>query len=112
MEYQLNVIWPVDPFTADNGATPLWPARHRDDAVDPFAIAPIADEMAPGSALLFLGTVHHVSGAKLSRAVQPTSIVGSCLGCLRTSEQKIIINLPQVARQLSTHLTQRVFLHT
>src|SRR3546814_368004 len=52
MEYQLNVIWPVDPFTADNGATRLWPGSHRDDAVDPFAIAPIAAEMAPGSALL------------------------------------------------------------
>src|SRR3546814_693979 len=45
MEYQLNVIWPVDPFTADNGATRLWPGSHRDDAVDPFAIAPIAAEM-------------------------------------------------------------------
>src|SRR3546814_4203184 len=76
MEYQLNVIWPVDPFTADNGATRLWPGSHRDDAVDPFAIAPIAAEMAPGSALLFLGSILHGAGANMSGAVRRAVIVG------------------------------------
>src|SRR3546814_18520909 len=80
MEYQLNVIWPVDPFTADNGATRLWPGSHRDDAGAPFAIAPIAAEMAPGSALLFLGPIPHGPGAHSAGAVRRAVRVCYCLG--------------------------------
>src|SRR3546814_2228318 len=32
VEYLLNVIWPLSPFTAENGATPLWPHSPRPDA--------------------------------------------------------------------------------
>src|SRR3546814_4276017 len=32
VEYLLNVIWPLSPFTAENGATRLWPHSHRPDA--------------------------------------------------------------------------------
>src|SRR3546814_13111837 len=55
MDYQLNVIWPIDGFTADNGETRLWPGRHSHHAVDPFKIEPVVANMEPGAALLFLG---------------------------------------------------------
>src|SRR3546814_5052048 len=78
MEYQLNVIWPIDGFTADNGATRLWPGSHRDDAVDPFEIEPVVANMAPGSALLFLGSILHGAGANMSGAVRRAVIIGYC----------------------------------
>lgn len=29
LEYLVNVMWPLTPFTPDNGATVLWPDSHR-----------------------------------------------------------------------------------
>src|SRR3546814_11848713 len=98
MEYQLNVIWPIDGFTADNGATRLWPGSHRDDAVDPFEIEPVVANMAPGSALLFLGSILHGAGANMSGAVRRAVIIGYCLGWLRTFENQYLVYPPEVAR--------------
>src|SRR3546814_15497155 len=28
-QFQINVMWPLSPFTAENGATRLWPGSHR-----------------------------------------------------------------------------------
>ena len=30
VEYLLNIMWPLSPFTAENGATVIWPASHLD----------------------------------------------------------------------------------
>ncbi|WP_337180655.1 phytanoyl-CoA dioxygenase family protein [Sphingopyxis granuli] len=108
MDYQLNVIWPVDPFTADNGATRLWPGSHRDDGVDPLVVAPIVADMAPGSALLFLGSIVHGAGANVSDAVRRAVIVGYCLGWLRTFENQYLVYPPEVARQFDPDLAALV----
>lgn len=108
MEYQLNVIWPVDPFTADNGATRLWPGSHRDDGVDPLVVAPIVADMAPGSALLFLGSIVHGAGANVSDAVRRAVIVGYCLGWLRTFENQYLVYPPEVARHFDPELAALV----
>src|SRR5690606_19827442 len=94
MDYQLNVIWPVDPFTADNGATRLWPGSHCGTTVDPFAVDPIVAEMTPGSALLFLGSIVHGAGANVSDRVRRAAIVGYCLGWLRTFENQYLVYPP------------------
>ncbi|MGV7120833.1 phytanoyl-CoA dioxygenase family protein [Sphingopyxis sp. 550A] len=108
MDYQLNVIWPVDPFTADNGATRLWPGSHRDDGVDPLTVPPIVADMAPGSALLFLGSIVHGAGANISDAVRRAVIVGYCLGWLRTFENQYLVYPPEVARQFDPDLAALV----
>src|SRR3546814_14794373 len=59
----------LSPFTAENGATRLWPHSHRPDA-DPMPDAePIAIEMEPGSVLLFLGSTLHGGGEKDRKSV-------------------------------------------
>src|SRR3546814_77388 len=108
MEYQLNVIWPIDGFTADNGATRLWPGSHRDDAVDPFEIEPVVANMAPGSALLFLGSILHGAGANMSGAVRRAVIIGYCLGWLRTFENQYLVYPPEVARHFDPELAALV----
>ena len=35
IEYLVNVIWPLTPFTAENGATIVWPDSHGARALDP-----------------------------------------------------------------------------
>src|SRR3546814_9451009 len=80
VEYLLNVIWPLSPFTAENGATRLWPHSHRPDA-DPMPDEePIAIEMKPGSALLFLGSTLHGGGENRAQPVRRGVIVSYCLG--------------------------------
>src|SRR3546814_15209989 len=49
VEYLLNVIWPLSPFTAENGATRLWPHSHRPDAAPMPDEEPIAIELKRGS---------------------------------------------------------------
>jgi ectoine hydroxylase-related dioxygenase (phytanoyl-CoA dioxygenase family) len=108
MEYQINVIWPVDPFTAQNGATRLWPGSHRDAEVDPFATEPIAAEMDPGSALMFLGSILHGAGANETQAVRRAVITGYCLGWLKTFENQYLVYPPEVARDFDPELAALV----
>jgi hypothetical protein len=34
IQYLLNVMWPLNDFTAENGATRIWPGSHRLDVLD------------------------------------------------------------------------------
>lgn len=108
MEYQLNVIWAVDPFTAKNGATRLWPGSHCDRGIDPFVTEPIAAEMEPGSALLFLGSILHGAGANETQAVRRAVITGYCLGWLKTFENQYLVYPPEFARHFCPELAALV----
>jgi ectoine hydroxylase-related dioxygenase (phytanoyl-CoA dioxygenase family) len=108
IDYQLNVIWPIDPFTTTNGATLLWPGSHRNNAIDPTAIDPIVAQMEPGSALLFLGSILHGAGANVSDSVRRAVIVGYCLGWLRTFENQYLVYPPEIARMFDPDLAALV----
>lgn len=108
MEYQINVIWPVDPFTAANGATRLWPGSHRDKTIDPFAVDSVAAEMEPGSALLFLGSILHGAGGNDTGKVRRAVITGYCLGWLKTFENQYLVYPPEVARRFDPDLAALV----
>jgi len=107
-EYQVNVIWPTTPFTAENGATLVWPESHHAEASDQAAGEAIAAEMEPGSALLFLGSVLHGGGANLTDSVRRGIIVGYCLGWLRTFENQYLVYPPAVARTFDPELAALV----
>lgn len=108
-EYLLNVIWPLTEFTAVNGATQVWPRSHGARALDPEPdTAPIAAEMAPGSALLFLGSTLHGAGANTSNAVRRGLVVGYALGWLKPYENQWLAYPPPVARQFSPDLAALV----
>lgn len=81
IEYLVNVIWPLSEFRADNGATLVWPRSHGAAALLPEpASAPIAAEMPPGSALMFLGSTLHAAGANRTAAERRAIVVGYSLG--------------------------------
>lgn len=69
IEYQINIIWPLTLFTAANGATLIWPNSHgRCSLSDAELPAPLAAEMPPGSALMWLGSTLHGGGANMTDA--------------------------------------------
>ena len=109
IEYLVNVMWPFTPYTAENGATLLWPHSHSD--LDKTAQAlgdPIVAEMAPGDALLFLGSTLHAGGANSSRAVREGMIVSYCLGWLKPYENQWLVYPPDVARTFVPRLAELI----
>lgn len=109
IEYQVNVIWPLTPFTAANGATMVWPASNRPGAATDPGIDPgVAAEMEPGSTLLFLGSTVHGGGGNTTDLARRGVIVGYCLGWLRTFENQYLVYPPEVARNFDPDLAALV----
>jgi ectoine hydroxylase-related dioxygenase (phytanoyl-CoA dioxygenase family) len=98
-EYLLNVMWPLTPFTAENGATRLWAGTHRDLTLrrPRMGDATIA-EMSPGDVLLYSGSVIHAAGFNASMAPRRGMVVGYALGWLKQCESMALTYPPQVAR--------------
>jgi ectoine hydroxylase-related dioxygenase (phytanoyl-CoA dioxygenase family) len=98
-EYLVNVMWPLTAFTAENGATRVWPGSHGRSALGAIADgAPIAAAMPPGAALLFLGSTLHGAGANATTEVRRGLVVGYSLGWLRSYENQMLAYPPAVAR--------------
>lgn len=109
MEFQVNVMWPLTDFTADNGATVIWPGSHK--RLGEFLIDPaesIAAEMVPGSALLFLGSVLHCGGANRTAMLRTGVIISYCLGWLKPYENQWLAYPPEVAKKFSRELAALV----
>jgi ectoine hydroxylase-related dioxygenase (phytanoyl-CoA dioxygenase family) len=109
MEYLINVIWPLSEFTADNGATVLWPRSHRRQEMKFLDRSEaMAADMRPGSALLFLGSTLHAGGANRTQAPRTGLIVSYSLGWLKPFENMWLVYPPDVARHFSRDLAELV----
>ncbi|MEW6626910.1 MAG: phytanoyl-CoA dioxygenase family protein [Pseudomonadota bacterium] len=108
-EYLVNVIWPLTPFTRDNGATLIHPGSHgptgmaREDLDEP-----IAAECPPGGAICFLGSTAHGAGANRTSQVRRGIVVGYCLGWLKPYENQWLAYPPKVARRFPPDLAALV----
>jgi ectoine hydroxylase-related dioxygenase (phytanoyl-CoA dioxygenase family) len=100
VDYLVNVMWALSDFTAENGATCLWPRSHfrsLDRAIDPGEC--VIAEMPRGSALVYLGSITHCAGANRSAAARTGLIFSYCLGWLKQYENAFLTYPPEVARQ-------------
>jgi ectoine hydroxylase-related dioxygenase (phytanoyl-CoA dioxygenase family) len=109
IEYSLNVLWPLSPFTADNGATKVWPGSHVDHMVQE-AGAGAADVclMDPGDVLLFLGSTLHAAGANISSGPRRAIIISYSLGWLKSYENQSLTYSPEFARTLDPELAAMI----
>lgn len=108
-EYLVNVMWPLTPFTAENGATMVWPRSHGAAALEPEpAQAPIAIEIPPGAALVFLGSTLHGAGGNRTRDVRRGIVIGYSLGWLKPYENQWLAYPPGIARQFDPELAALV----
>src|SRR3546814_1356739 len=84
IEYLMNVMWPLVPFTPENGGTRLWTGSHVDHdlAVLPEdeALTPV---VSPGYALIFLGSTLHGGGGNVSTMPRRGIVVCYCLFWLK-----------------------------
>jgi ectoine hydroxylase-related dioxygenase (phytanoyl-CoA dioxygenase family) len=108
-EYLVNVIWPLTPFTEENGATLIYPGSHgpvgmaREDVGEPVAAA-----CSPGAAICFLGSTAHGAGANITAHVRRGIVVGYCLGWLKPYENQWLAYPPDIARDFTPELAALV----
>ena len=108
-EYLVNVMWPLTEFTAENGATRIWPGSHHPGAADlPPSEPPITAEMSPGSVLLFLGSTLHAAGGNYASSVRRGLIVSYCLGWLKPFENQWLCYPPEIAKGFDPELAKLV----
>jgi ectoine hydroxylase-related dioxygenase (phytanoyl-CoA dioxygenase family) len=109
LEYLVNVMWPLTPFTPDNGGTRLWTGSHIDQDIaalpETEAVVPL---VSPGDALVFLGSTLHGGGGNISAAPRRGIVVSYCLGWLKPFELQWLVYPPQVARHFSPELAALV----
>lgn len=108
-ELCVNVMWPLMDFTAENGATVLWP---ESNTLHPMAIpaldSAVVAEMTPGSALIFLGSTLHCAGSNRSALPRRGLVVGYSLGWLKQFENQYLVYPPQVAARFPRELARLV----
>ncbi|TCM13007.1 ectoine hydroxylase-related dioxygenase (phytanoyl-CoA dioxygenase family) [Novosphingobium sp. PhB165] len=108
-EYLVNVMWPLTPFTAGNGATLVWPRSHGAAALEPETSGqPVAVEIPPGAALLFLGSTLHGAGSNTTEEVRRGIVVGYSLGWLKPYEAQWLAYPPDIARRFNPELAALV----
>jgi len=105
----INVMWPLSSFTKENGSTRLWPGSHRsavDRNIDPNAC--VQEELEPGSALVFMGSLTHSAGENRTNAPRTGIIISYCLGWLRQYENQYLAYPPGVARAFPPELQRLI----
>jgi ectoine hydroxylase-related dioxygenase (phytanoyl-CoA dioxygenase family) len=109
IEYLVNVMWPLTPFTRSNGGTRLWTGSHFDqessDLPEEESTVPV---ISPGDALIFLGSTLHGGGGNVSLAPRRGIVISYCLGWLKPFELQWLVYPPQVARHFSPELAALV----
>lgn len=109
MEYMINVIWPLNRFTRENGATLVWKDSHREEK-DRLLVddGVIAAEMEVGDVLIFLGSTLHGQGTNESDEIRRALVVGYSLSWLKPYENNMLSYPPHVARHFSSELAELV----
>jgi ectoine hydroxylase-related dioxygenase (phytanoyl-CoA dioxygenase family) len=98
VEYLVNVMWPLTPFTRGNGATLIYPGSHAAEALGAhWDGAAISAECSPGDAILFLGSTLHGAGANRSEGVREAVVASYCLGWLKPYENQWLAYPPAIA---------------
>lgn len=106
-ECLVNVMWPLTAFNHFNGGTRIWPGSHGERATEePPVTPPVVPELAPGSALMFLGSTLHAGGSNRSTTERRGVIIGYSLGWLKPYENPWLAYPPEVARTFPPDLAR------
>ena len=104
----VNTMWPLDEFTAENGATRFIPGSHQwepgrqPSLGDPMEIAVVS----PGSALFYLGSLWHGGGANQTLRPRLGVILEYAAGWLRPQENHCLAVPRDVVRDLPGRLQE------
>ncbi|HEY8042053.1 MAG TPA: phytanoyl-CoA dioxygenase family protein [Polyangiaceae bacterium] len=104
----INTMWPLDDFTADNGATRLvagshtWDAGRSPDASSEMIVA----EMPAGSVMFYLGNLWHGGGANRTERPRLGVILEYVVSWLRPQENHCLAVPRRIARELPVRLQE------
>ena len=103
MPLAITVIWAIEDFTLENGATEVIPGSHRWGLEHPDTsdFEPVAAVMPAGSALVFDAALWHRGGANRSRRTRLAISPQYCQPYLRPQESQLLIVPPDAARTCS-----------
>ena len=107
IEPQLNTIWAMTDFTAENGATHCAPGSHRwswEKQAQPDQICQA--EMTKGSVFFYSGSILHYGGANMSNAPRLGLNLTYCLGWLRQEENQYLSCPPDLAQDFDPKLQE------
>jgi ectoine hydroxylase-related dioxygenase (phytanoyl-CoA dioxygenase family) len=104
----VNTMWPLDEFTADNGATRFIPGSHRwEPGRQPGPDDPVETAvMSPGSTLFYLGSLWHGGGANQTTWPRLGVILEFAAGWLRPQENHCLAVPRDIARELPERLQE------
>lgn len=105
IEAETNVIWALDDFTADNGATVIAPGSHRwpaDRRPQRHELVPVV--MPAGSAVVYSGRLWHAAGENRSRTTRRALICEHVLPWLRPADNHILATGVEQLRRLTPEL--------
>lgn len=99
----LSVIWAIEDFTAENGATELIPGSHRWalEHPDEREHRTVQAVMQSGSALIFDAALWHRGGANRTSGTRLAISPQYCQPFLRPQESQLLIVGPEAARAAS-----------
>ncbi|KAA8965299.1 phytanoyl-CoA dioxygenase family protein [Mycobacterium sp.] len=102
-------VWAVDDFTADNGATVLYPGSHRWGRRRPGPDDPSLPAVMPaGSCVLFLGTLWHGGGANTTDRARLAITAQYCQPWLRPMEAFTLSISRETARTVSPDIQRMI----
>ncbi len=104
----LSVMWALDDFTADNGATLVFPGSHRWGEGEWHAAHPRSATMPAGSALVYLGTLIHAGGANTTDRPRLGVSIQYCAAWARQQENFALAIGPAGARELPKQLRELI----
>jgi ectoine hydroxylase-related dioxygenase (phytanoyl-CoA dioxygenase family) len=104
----VNTMWPLDEFTAENGATRFIPASHAwEPGRRPTPDDPVEQAvMSPGSAMFYLGSLWHGGGANQTDQPRLGVILEYAAGWLRQQETHLLAVPRATVRQLPERLQE------
>jgi ectoine hydroxylase-related dioxygenase (phytanoyl-CoA dioxygenase family) len=104
----VNTMWPLDEFTAANGATRFVPGSHQwEPGRRPAADDPVVQAtMSPGCAMFYLGSLWHGGGANQTADPRLGVILEYASGWLRPQENHCLAVPPGIVRELPERLQE------
>jgi ectoine hydroxylase-related dioxygenase (phytanoyl-CoA dioxygenase family) len=104
----VNTMWPLDEFTAENGATRFIPGSHRwEPGRRPAAGDPVEQAiMSPGSAMFYLGSLWHGGGANQTAEPRLGVILEYVAGWLRQQENHCLAIPRSIVRGMPERLQE------
>ncbi len=106
MELQIGVMWALDDFSVENGATRVVPGSHR--FIRSWHLPDVSNwenaVMPKGSALFYLGSTWHGGGANQSNAPRAGLINTYSLGWLRQESNQYLETPPEIAAGFTPRL--------